>query len=64
MTVMAHVQQTTACNAVHDLTSRLSRILLLSADRCDDHIQLSHESLARDAGRTSIERDDGRKKPS
>jgi CRP-like cAMP-binding protein len=46
MTVMAHVQQTTACNAVHDLTSRLSRILLLSADRCDDHIQLSHESLA------------------
>jgi CRP-like cAMP-binding protein len=46
MTVMAHVQQTTACNAVHDLTSRLSRILLLSADRCNDHIQLSHESLA------------------
>jgi len=46
MAVMAHVQQTTACNAVHDLTSRLSRILLLSADRCDDHIQLSHEALA------------------
>jgi CRP-like cAMP-binding protein len=46
MTVMAHLQQTAACNAVHDLTSRLSRILLLSADRCNDHIQLSHESLA------------------
>ena len=46
MTVMAHVQQTTACSALHDLTSRLSRILLLSADRCDDEIQLSHESLA------------------
>jgi CRP-like cAMP-binding protein len=46
MTVMAHVQQTTACNAVHDLTSRLSRVLLLSADRCNDHIQLSHEALA------------------
>jgi CRP-like cAMP-binding protein len=46
MTVMAHVQQTTACNAVHDVTRRLSRILLLSADRCNDHIQLSHEALA------------------
>jgi CRP-like cAMP-binding protein len=46
MTVMAHVQQTSACNTLHNLTSRLSRILLLSADRCDDHIQLSQESLA------------------
>jgi CRP-like cAMP-binding protein len=46
MSVMAHVQQITACNALHDLTSRLSRILLLSADRCADDIQLSQESLA------------------
>jgi CRP-like cAMP-binding protein len=46
MTVMAQVQQTSACNALHDLTSRLSRILLLSADRCADDIQLSQESLA------------------
>jgi Crp-like helix-turn-helix domain len=46
MSVMAHVQQITACNALHDLTSRLSRILLLSADRCADDLQLSQESLA------------------
>jgi CRP-like cAMP-binding protein len=46
MTVMAHTQQTSACNTLHDLTSRLGRILLLSADRCNDHIQLSHETLA------------------
>jgi len=47
---MAHVQQTTACNALHDLTSRLSRVLLLSADRCTDEIQLSQESLAQMLG--------------
>jgi CRP-like cAMP-binding protein len=46
MSVMAHVQQTTACNAHHDLTFRLSRILLLAADRCADDIQLSQDSLA------------------
>src|SRR5262245_25291279 len=46
MAVMAHVQQNTASNAVNDLTSRLSRILLLSAHPCDDHIQHSHEALA------------------
>jgi CRP-like cAMP-binding protein len=46
MTVMAHVQQTSACNTLHELTQRLSRILLLSADRCDDEIQLSHQALA------------------
>src|SRR5262245_22496251 len=46
MSVMAHVQQISACNALHDLTSRVSRILLLSADRCDEDIQLSQESLA------------------
>ena len=43
MSVMAHVQQITACNALHDLISRLSRVLLLSADRCADDIQLSQE---------------------
>jgi CRP-like cAMP-binding protein len=46
MTVMAHVQQTSACNTLHNLTSRLSRNLLLAADRCDDHIQLTQEALA------------------
>jgi len=46
MSVMAHVQQITACNALHDLISRLSRVLLLSADRCADDIQLSQEALA------------------
>jgi len=46
MTVMAHVQQTSACNTLHDLTQRLSRILLISADRCNNEIQLSHEALA------------------
>ncbi len=46
MAVMAHVQQNTACNALHNLTSRLSRILLLSADRCADDIQLSQDTLA------------------
>jgi CRP-like cAMP-binding protein len=46
MSVMAQVQQTTACNALHDLTSRLCRILLLAGDRCADDIQLSHDSLA------------------
>ena len=46
MSVMAHVQQVTACNALHDLTSRLARILLLAADRGADDIQLSQESLA------------------
>src|SRR5262249_16230197 len=40
MSVMAHVQQITACNALHDLTSHLSRVLLLSADRCTEEIQL------------------------
>src|ERR1700751_2266419 len=46
MSVMAHVQQITACNALHYLISRLSRVLLLSADRCADDIQLSQEALA------------------
>jgi CRP-like cAMP-binding protein len=50
MTVMAHVQQTNACNTLHDLTQRLSRILLLSADRCEDEIELSHEALAEKLG--------------
>jgi len=43
---LLQIMQCTACNALHDLTSRLSRILLLSADRCADDIQLSQESLA------------------
>jgi CRP-like cAMP-binding protein len=46
MSVMAHVQQTAACNALHELEPRLSRILLLLGDRCADDIQLSHDTLA------------------
>jgi CRP-like cAMP-binding protein len=46
MSVMAHVQQITACNALHDLTARLARILLLCADRGAEDLQLSQESLA------------------
>jgi CRP-like cAMP-binding protein len=46
MSVMAQVQQTSACNALHDLTARLSRVLLLSGDRCADDIQLSQDQLA------------------
>ncbi len=47
MSVMAHVQQTSACNAHHDLTSRLCRILLLAADRCHGHpFLLTQEALA------------------
>jgi CRP-like cAMP-binding protein len=46
MTVMAQVQQTAACNALHDLERRLSRTLLLLGDRCADDIQLSHDTLA------------------
>ncbi len=33
MAVMAHVQQTSACNTLHDLTQRLARTLLLAGDR-------------------------------
>jgi CRP-like cAMP-binding protein len=46
MAVMAQVEQTSACNALHDLTMRLSRILLLAADRGAEDLQLSQESLA------------------
>jgi CRP-like cAMP-binding protein len=56
MAVMANVQQTSACNAFHDLTSRLSRILLLVGDRCADDIRLTQEALAGMLGvqRTSV----------
>jgi CRP-like cAMP-binding protein len=46
MAVMAHVQQTSACNALHDLTARLCRVLLLGADRGAEDLQLSQETLA------------------
>src|SRR6202030_1487754 len=56
MAVMANVQQTSACNAFHDLTSRLSRILLLVGDRCADDVRLTQEALAGMLGvhRTSV----------
>jgi CRP-like cAMP-binding protein len=56
MAVMASVQQTSACNAFHDLTSRLSRILLLVGDRCADSVRLTQETLAGMLGvqRTSV----------
>jgi CRP-like cAMP-binding protein len=56
MAVMAIVQQTSACNASHDLTSRLSRILLLVGDRCAGDVRLTQEVLAGMLGvhRTSV----------
>jgi CRP-like cAMP-binding protein len=56
MAVMSTVQQTAACNALHDLTKRLSRILLLTGDRCDNDFRLTQEALAEMIGvtRTSL----------
>jgi CRP-like cAMP-binding protein len=56
MAVMASVQQTSACNAFHDLMSRVSRILLLVGDRCADDVRLTQEALAGMLGaqRTSV----------
>jgi len=45
--LLAQVQQTAACNALHRLDSRLARWLLMLHDRSDgDSFRLTHESLS------------------
>jgi CRP-like cAMP-binding protein len=47
MALMCQVQQTSLCNAVHDATSRLSRLLLVLSEQSeDDTISFSQERLA------------------
>jgi CRP-like cAMP-binding protein len=56
-TSWAEAQQTSACNAIHDGSSRLCRWLLQSADCIDsDHIPLTQEFLAEMLGvrRTTV----------
>ncbi len=50
MAVMAQVQQTSACNALHDMTQRLARTLLLTGDRCRGGFLLTQEALAQMLG--------------
>jgi CRP-like cAMP-binding protein len=55
--LLIQAQQTAACNALHDVESRLSRWLLQAHDRLDsDTIQLTHEFLAQMLGvrRTTV----------
>jgi CRP-like cAMP-binding protein len=57
MAVMAQVQQTSACNTLHDAASRLSRLLLVVRDQTgQDVIPLTHECIAQILGvqRTTI----------
>jgi CRP-like cAMP-binding protein len=57
MALMCQVQQTSLCNAVHDATSRLGRLLLvLSEQGEDDTVSFSQERLADMLGlqRTSV----------
>lgn len=55
--LLIQVQQTAACNALHDVESRLSRWLLEAGDRLGgDNIQLTHEFLSQMLGvrRTTV----------
>jgi CRP-like cAMP-binding protein len=55
--VVAQIQQTAACNALHDVEERLCRWLLLTRDQTDsDIIPLTQESLAQMLGvrRTTV----------
>jgi CRP-like cAMP-binding protein len=57
MAVMAQLQQTAACNTLHDATSRLSRLLLVVRDQSgQDVIPLTHECIAQILGvqRTTV----------
>jgi CRP-like cAMP-binding protein len=53
---MAHVQQSVACNASHDIKARMCRWLLRLHDLVDDDFPLTHEFLAQMLGvrRSSI----------
>ncbi len=49
--LLIQVQQTAACNALHDVEERLSRWLLQARDRVDDNtIRLTHEFLSQMLG--------------
>jgi CRP-like cAMP-binding protein len=49
--LLIQVQQTAACNALHDVEARLSRWLLQARDRVDSNtIQLTHEFLSQMLG--------------
>jgi CRP-like cAMP-binding protein len=49
--LLIQVQQTAACNALHDVEARLSRFLLQSADRLEnDTVRLTHEFLSQMLG--------------
>jgi CRP-like cAMP-binding protein len=55
--LLIQVQQTAACNALHDVEQRLSRWLLQARDRVeDDTIRLTHEFLSQMLGvrRTTV----------
>jgi CRP-like cAMP-binding protein len=54
--MMAHVQQTAACNALHDVHARLSRWLLHAEDRCGSRLRVTQEQLSQMLGvqRTTI----------
>lgn len=49
--LLAQVQMTAACNAVHSLEARLSRWILQTSDRVDDKVlPLTHDLLAQMLG--------------
>jgi CRP-like cAMP-binding protein len=49
--LLIQIQQTAACNALHDVEARLSRWLLQSADRIgSDMVRLTHEFLSQMLG--------------